>query len=34
LIIPDSLWLIEDKAVIGSLIKNRFIKVGRLVIQL
>ena len=30
--IPDNLWLIEEIAVIGSFIKNKFIKVGRLVI--
>ena len=32
LTMPETLWVIEEIAVIGNLIKRRFMKVGRLVI--
>ena len=32
LTMPETLWVIEEIAVIGNFIKSRFIKVGRLVI--
>ena len=32
LTMPETLWVIEEIAVMGNLIKRRFMKVGRLVI--